>query len=265
MKRTRLASLLLSTSVVTMSYLPAANAGWVTVTSGGSPVLATCNPKPFTTPTPSTCLLTGQTLLAALGTGYIQKSATSGAITANGVNVGTIYDRVYCIGTGTTCTTTGTGANTYVLAVRIRLNASAWNGHNSQSFEINDTIRAIKSTVDADIAYWMGPTTGGSTTSTSPDTALANGKWLEYSGRTQYGLNDTQVGVRDNNYIDFRQDVNANDPDGVSSQWSAFLLVRQVCSGGVSTTRPSFTVKLWEGGEEAQDHYTQWLAGYKCT
>jgi len=261
MKRSLLTTSLLTT-VAAMAAVPSANAGWLTVTQSGTPVLSPCNPKPFTTPTPSTCLLTGQTLLAALGSGYIQKGTSTGNITANSTVVGTYYDRIYCIGTGTTCATSGTGANTYVLAYRFKLTNLAWNGHNSQSFEVNDTIRAVKSTVGADIAYWMGPTTGGSTTSANPDTALANGKWLEYSGHTQKGLNDTGVGTRDNTYIDFRQDVNANDPDGVSSPWSAFLLVRQVCSGGLTTG--NFNVKLWEGGEEAQDHYTQWGPGNLC-
>lgn len=265
MKSIRLKPMALMALVV-LCGADAARADWVTVSSSGSPVLTTCNPKPFTTPTPSTCLLTGNTLPAAMGTGYILRSSTSANITVNSVVVGVLYDRVYCLGVGTSCTTSGAGANTYVLATRIHLNGSTWNGHNTDSFEVNDTIRAIKSTVSvADIAYWMGPDSGGSTTSTDPDLALADMKWLEYSGRTQYGLNDAMVGTRDDNYIDHRQDVNANDPDGVSSQWSAWLLVRQVCPSGVPTTRPSFTIKLWEGGEEAQDHYTQWMAGYKCS
>jgi len=247
--------------VVAICGMPTAHAGWVTVTDSGSPVLTSCNPKPFTVPAPSTCLLTGNTLVAALGTGYILRSSTSASITINGVTVGTLYDRVYCLGSGTTCSS----ANTYVLGTRVRLNSNAWNGHSSESFEINDIIRLIKNGVAADSAYWMGPTSGGSTTSPSPDLGLANQKWLEYTGKTQYGLNDASVGVRDNNYIDHRQDANANDPDGVSSEWSAWLLVRQVCSGGVATTRPSFTIKLWEGGEESQDHYTQWMAGYRCS
>ncbi len=107
---------------------------------------------------------------------------------ANGSNVGTVYDRWYCYGTGATCATSGTNANTYILATRVHLNAGQWNGHNAESFEVNDLIRKIKSGVNADSAYWMGPPPPlGSTTSASPDTALANMKWVEYTGKTQYG------------------------------------------------------------------------------
>jgi hypothetical protein len=257
-------SLLLLAAVAAICHLPAAHAGWVTVSDSGTLVLTTCNPKPFPMMPPGTCLITGQTLLAALGTGYTLKSSASGTITANGHNVGTHYDRVYCIGADGVCATSGEDADTYVLASRVHLLSGAWNGHSSESFEVNDTIRLIKSGVSADIAYWMGPDTGGSTSSSDPDLALANMKWLEYSGKTQYGLHDVSEAVRDNNYIDFRQDANASDPDGVSSEWSAWLVVRQVCNSGIAASRGLFNVKLWEGGEELQDHYTQWMPGYKC-
>lgn len=259
MKSGKWTALLLS-ALATGLAMPAAHAGWVTPSHPtGTPVLTTCNPKPFPPSPPSTCMLTGATLLDAVGPGYIQRSSASASIVINGVTVGTLYDRVLCPGSGTTCSST-----TYVLAVRVRLNSNAWNGHSSESFEVNDTTRAVLSALSADAAYYMGPPTG-STTSANPDLALANQKWLEYVGRTQYGLNEAMSGTRSNGYMGFRQDYNANDPDGVSSQWSAWLLVRQVCASGVPTTRPNFSIKLWEGGEEAQDHYAQWMAGYKCS
>ena len=255
--------LMLISGAATLCCVPVAQAGWVTVSNSGTPVLTTCNPKPFTVPAPSACLLTGNTLLAAMGAGIILKNSMTPPITINSVNVGTLYDRAYCYGAAGVCATSGANANTYIFATRVHLNSNAWNGHNSESFEVNDIIRKITSGVSADSAYWMGPTTGGSTTSTNPDLGLANQKWLEYTGKTQYGLNDTLVGTRDNNYIDHRQDANANDPDGVSSEWSGWLLVKQVCPSGI--TYSTFTIKLWEGGEEAQDHYTQWMSGYRCT
>ncbi len=49
---------------------------------------------------------------------------------------------------------------------------------------------------------------------TDPDAALANMKWVEQVGRTQFGLNDDDEDLRANAYMDFRQDVNASDPDG---------------------------------------------------
>lgn len=265
MKSGQWTAVLLS-GMATALAMPAAHAGWVTPSLVSPPPVPTpCNPKPFTTPTPSACLLTGNSVLEALGPGYILRSTFSGPITINNVVVGTVYDRVYCIGSNSTCTTTGADANTYVIATRTRLNSEQWNGHSTESFEINDTVRAMKTSESADAAYWMGPDSGGSTTSSDPDLALANLKWVEQVGRTQYGLNDANMDLRANAYMDFRQDVNANDPDGTSSQWSAWTFARQICSGGVPTTRATFSIKLWEGGEELQDHYTQWMSGYKCT
>lgn len=259
-------SMLVSGAVTTLCCVPAAHAGWVTVTDSGSPVLTACNPKPFTTPTPSACLLTGNTLVDAIGPDAVPVSSSSTSIVANGVTVGTLYDRVYCYGTGGSCAISGSYLNKYTLAMRVKLNAGAWNGHNSESFEVNDLIRQILNGVSADSGYWMGPPAGacGDINSNDPDCGVANGKWVEYTGKTQYGLNDTLVGTRDNDYIDHRNDANANDPDGVSSKWSAWVVVKQTCELGVSEDVVDFSVKLWEGGEESQDHYTQWMPGFVC-
>ena len=244
--------------------VPAAQAGWVTVSNSGTPVLSTCNPKPYTFPTPSTCLLAGNSLLAALGTGIILKVSASSPIVVAGVTVGTLYDRVYCYGIGTTCSTVGVNANTYILAARVHLNTNPWNGHNLDAFEVDDIIRRIRNGVSADSAYWVGPDTGGSTTTANPDLALSSYSWLQYTGKTQYGVWDPLVGTRDNNYIDHRYWTNAGDPDGISSEWSGWVLAKQVCVSGLQSGQANFTIKLWAGGEEPEDHYTQWMPGYRC-
>ncbi len=145
-------------------------------------MLTACNPSPFTIPPPATCLLTGTSLLNASRSGLPPALEYFGPIVINGVTVGTLYDRVLCVGSGSTCST-----NTYILAMRVRLNSNAWNGHNNESFEVNDTSRAVLGALTADAAYMMGPSSGGSTTSGNPDLALANQKWVEDVGRTQYG------------------------------------------------------------------------------
>jgi hypothetical protein len=264
--------MLISGAVTTLCCVPAAQAGWVTVTNSGSPVLTACNPKPFTFPTPSTCLLTANTLVDAVGPNAILVRSNSVAIVANGVTVGTLYDRVYCYaptGGGSSCAASGPNLNKYTLATRVELVATPWNGHSNESFEVNDIIRQILSGVSADSAYWMGPPVpptgcGNINASADPDCGLANQKWVEYTGKTKYGLNDALMGTRDNLYIDHRNDANADDPDSVDSKWSAWVVVKQTCSHGVSTDPVDFSIKLWEGGEESQDHYTQWMPGFIC-
>ncbi|WP_028312716.1 hypothetical protein [Derxia gummosa] len=247
----------------------AAQADWVTTSSSGSPVLSTCNPKTGSPATQSatltTCKVDGLPGSAAVP-GYILKASRSAPIIVNSVTVGTLYDRVYCKGTGTTCDAT----NTYILATRANLNTAVWSPLTTESFEINDYFRAIRSTVGADIAYFMGTVDGG----TSADTALAR-KYLEYSGRTLKGLGEytgSPSGLnptRSNGWIDFRVDTNANDPDAVppysySSPWSPWLFVRQTCSNGYTTTAQSQSVRLWQGGEEEQPPQAILTSGYRC-
>ncbi len=59
------------------------------------------------------------------------------------------------------------------------------------------------------------------------------------------------MGQFDDNYIDHRNDANANDPDSVSSEWSAFVFVRQVCPTGVAATQQTFKIKLVGRGRRA--------------
>jgi len=260
------------TSLVALAALglhATAHADWVTVSSSGSPVLSTCNPKtgsPATqSPTLATCKVAGLPGSAAVP-GYILKASRSAPIIVNSVTVGTLYDRVYCKGTGTVCDAT----NTYILATRANLNTSVWQPGSSDSFEINDFFRAVRSAASADIAYFMGTVDGG----TAADTALSK-KYLEYSGRTLKGLGEyagspTDLNpTRNNGWIDFRVDTNANDPDAVapysySSPWSPWLLVRQNCPTGATTSAQAQTVRLWQGGEEGQAPQAILTSAYRC-
>lgn len=266
----------------------AVQAAMVSTTSAGTPILRVINPKTVVTPTPTVCTQNGlpptgqqlpvETQSSTLTTGrvdglpgsaalpgYILKSSRSANIVVNGVTIGTLYDRVYCLGTGTTCNAT----NTYTLALRTNLNTAVWKPGVTQSFEINNFFRAIKSTVTAaDVGYYMG-TVGGAV----PDHARA-GKYMEYAGRTFKGLNQITppgnvAADRNNAWMMFWQDSNANDPErcephSLNSPWSPWFYVRQTCATGYNTTPQNFKLKFWQGGEEGQLQQNIQTTGYIC-
>lgn len=250
-----------------------AQADWVTLATTGTPTLTVCNPKiNIDTPqetqsaTVTTCKVDGLPGSAAIP-GYIQRASRTANITLNSKVVGTLHDRVWCRGTGTTCDAT----NTYILGARILLNTTAWNP-SGLSFEVNDLMRAVRPATSLDIAYFMGT---NDTAAQTPDNALAK-KYVEYSGRTLQGLFEPSTSAqtnlnktRNNAWVDFRADINANDPDSnppfsVSSKWSPWLLVRQVCPTGFNPTPQNLKIRLWEGGEEGQAPQPILTAGYVC-
>jgi len=255
-------------------------AQWVTLSDTGTTILSTLNPKTNVSPQPATCTNTGmaptetvQTQSPTLGTGKFTglpgstampgfvstpfRSATA-ALTIGSpvVTVGTLYDRVYCTGT-TACD----GTNTYVFATRAILNTNPWDPTHS-SFEINDYFRVVPTTATGiQAGYYMGQ---------AGDTTIDNGqafKYLEYAGRTQKGLGQTIT--RDQGYVAFREDTNANDPDhcepySFNSARSAWTYAKLTCPGGVSTSPQAFKVKVREGGEELQTIATITVSGFVC-
>lgn len=258
------------TAAITLAGLHAtAQAAFVTIpVQGGSTTnLTFCNPKinldtPQETQDPNvtTCKID------ALPAGYITKSSRTANIVVNSVTVGTLYDRVLCLGSGSTCNAT----NTYILMMRARMNTNVWNP-TGNSFEINDMFRTIRSGASVDIAYRMGTVIGG----TNPDTAAAR-KFLELSGRTLQGLFEPSTSaqyaptkVTNNAWIDFRADANKNDPDAnppfsYSSEWSPWLIVRQNCPSGYNATPQALKLRIWEGGEEGQTPQPILTSAYIC-
>jgi hypothetical protein len=256
-----------------------AHASMCSLPDSGSP-LVTANPKPFVVPPPSTCLEDGLPGVATDLPGYILVASRTANITVSGVVVGTLYDRVYCTGTGTTCDST----NTYILATRAHMaatpvnfparnpNCPLWSGTSNNCFEINNYFRAIRGTtaspVAASVGYWMGT---GSTTGTDPDNSSA-AKYMEYTGKTFKGLNQiTPPGTSsdyDGTHVMFWADTNVFDPDGTNSPWSPWFYVQQNCpntSGGAHfvLTNP-FAIKYWEGGEEGQIQNNIQALAYTC-
>lgn len=242
------------------------------------PPIITVNPKPFTVPPPSTCLVGGLPGAAGGLAGYTLKANRTANITVSGVNVGTLYDRVYCLGTSGVCDTT----NTFILATRVRMaatpvnfparnpNCPLWSGTSNDCFEINNFFRNIRGTgpsLSAWVGYWMG---SGSITGTDPNNSLAV-KYLEYTGKTYKGLNQVvppgAPADRDNGRVMYWADTNVFDPDGVNSVWSPWLFVRQNCPFGGATDHyalTNFAIKYWQGGEESQIPINIQAQAYAC-
>jgi hypothetical protein len=254
-----------------------AQAAECTLPDSGAPLISV-NPKPFTVPAPSTCAVGGLPGQSGGLSGYILKASRQANITVSGVVVGTLYDRVYCLGTGSTCDS----SNTFILATRVRMaatpvnfpdrnpNCPLWSGTSNECFEINNFFRNIRSTgpsLTASVSYWMG---SGSALGTDPDNSLAQ-KYLEYTGKTYKGLNQLvppgTAADRDNGRVMFWADTNIFDPDGVNSAWSPWLFVRQNCPFGGATDHyalTNFAIKYWQGGEESQMQTNIQAQAYAC-
>lgn len=283
---------ILAAALATAGLHPGAFGAFVTVPvlPAGNAVPILINPKinldtPTETQNRANTLgtITGATIDAALPAGTILKATRSAPIVVNSITIGTLYDRVYCTGTGSTCDAT----NTYTLAIRINLNTNAWNP-SGKSFEVNDIFRAIRAAVAADVAYYRGvvnplPTSApaippfpASTPNpgTDPNTASSY-KDLEAVNRTIQGLFEPSGSAQyankvvNNAWMNFRVDVNKNDPDvappwSYNSEWSPWLVVRQVCPSGFNATAQPLKVRLWQGGEEGQTPQPILTSGYIC-
>jgi hypothetical protein len=242
----------------------------------GAPII-TVHPKPFTPPVPSTCEVGNLPGQPGGLPGYIEKIGRTAPIIINGITIGTLHDRVYCLGTGTTCDAT----NTFILATRVRMSPTAsalnpncpvWSGATTECFEINNFFRNIRGTSGAPqsawVSYWMGTS---NTTGTDPNTSLS-AKYLEYTGKTYKGLNQvTPPGSdppdRDNTKVMFWADTNVFDPDLSNSMWSPWLMVRQNCPTGGAADHyqlSTFAIKFWQGGEEGQIQQNIQASAYTC-
>lgn len=263
-------AVLLCAMVALLHHTPA-EAAWCTLPDGeNDPPIISVNPKPFTVPPPSTCLLTYSDL-----SDYTLIATRSANITASGVVVGTLYDYVWCKGEDEVCDS----SDTYILGTRVRMaetpinfplrnpNCPVWSGTSNECFEINNIFRNIlgdeETPVTAQVGYIMGGS--GTTDDTDPFDAVAV-KYLEYTGKTYKGLNQVtppgSASDRDNTKVMFWADTNVFDPDGENSQWSPWLLVKQNCPNGFDLG--SFAVKFWQGGEESQIPTNIQASAYIC-
>ena len=173
-------------------------AGYVTLSQSGTNVLKTCNPS--NSASNSACRVTS----LPGESGYQLVASRSAPIIINGVTVGTQYEKVWRHCTDTTA---------YIFGTRVQMNAEVWDG-TGLAFNVNDLLRQVRSDQSVAVAYYAG----------SPVAT----KLLSYAGRTSTGLNeyDTAQPPRENGWVDFRIDANAADPDGQSSPYSPWLLVK---------------------------------------
>ncbi|MBS0448296.1 MAG: hypothetical protein JSR59_20405 [Proteobacteria bacterium] len=165
---------------------------------------------------------------------------------------------------------------------------------NNDCFEVNNVFRLIRGSnpvfngsggittpaveVTTSIAYFMGTTDGSS----DPNLALAK-KYLEYAGKSSKGLNQytplgnanyinnpVTPGDRDATHVMFQSDTNVYDPDAnppysYSSQWSPWVMARMSCPTGYNApTAGTFSIRLYEGGEEGQVNQNISSTGYSC-
>ena len=228
-------------------------AAYKAVSNSGSPVLVECQgvqePEPDPTPPPAgTCLVT-----SLPGTGWTAVATNSNQnIVANGTVVGKYTDRVW----------QQNGTNNFVFGIRLSMTSNLWTPPAGScastapiSFEVNDIMRSgFGHLSNLTVAYKQ------------PGSA-EEGLWL--AGRTRQGINEyaaTPYGLdpaRDNGWIDFRTDVNVDDPDGNSKANSAWMLVAVTSSAGVNTVPQPGAIRLWQGGEEGQCKYEILLPGYR--
>jgi hypothetical protein len=278
-------TILAAATVTAIAFCAPAHAQWVTLATTGTPILKTVNPKTVVTPTPATCTNTGvaptgdqlpvEQQSASLATGKFgglpgsaampgyastPVAATSYTLQTGSPakTVGTLYDRVYCAGSGTT---TCNATKVYVFATRAILNTTVANPPNL-TFEINDIFRTVPSTASVDAGYYMG------TSGTGVDNGLAF-KYLEYTGRTNNGLNQTIA--RDNTKVAFRADINASDPERCepysrNSALGPWVYHKVTCPNGIETAPANITFKtrVREGGEESQPIISISTSGYVC-
>lgn len=277
---------ILAAGALLATALPA-QAQWISLPTTGTPVLQTVNPKTVVSPQPTSCSnnpggagpsgeqIPVETQSASLATGKFTGLPGSAAMPgyastpvasasynlqtgSPAVTRGTLYDRVYCAGSGaSTCN----GSNVYVFATRVVLNATGANPGGS-SLEVNDIFRTVPSASTIEAGYYMG------TSGTSVDTGLAF-KYLEAVGRTNRGLNESIT--RDNTKVAFRADINANDPErcepiSVNSPRSPWVYHRMTCPNGIATAPANITFKtrVRQGGEEGQPILSITTSGYVC-
>ena len=181
------------------------------------------------------------------------------AVIANGTTIGTLRDRVW----------KRVGSNEHILGMRFEVINVTWTEPNNdnlglpgangcdlqagQYFEVNDMFRnGYSAKTGLTIAYRE-----------SSVVPAEEGLWV--SGRTDRGLAQTPVGtqpVRNNDFVNFRTDVNYEDPDGTDAQSSKWMYVKTTSTKTVWSAIAS-AVRLEQGGEEGQCKYRLTLSGYK--
>jgi len=140
--------------------------------------------------------------------GYLLVAARSAPLIYNDVTIGTLYEKVW---------RKASRPRLYIFGMRVVMNAEQWDSSGA-AFNVNDLFRQTLPNRRVSIAYYQAGAT----------------KALRHAGRTVQGLNEFEgyEPERDNTWVDFRVDVNAADPDGVSSAQSPWLLTKTRAPSG---------------------------------
>lgn len=198
--------------------LPAAHAkeGFVPLSERGKKVLVGCNPSNAASVTRcKVAELPGEP-------GYTLVASNSAPIVKNDVQVGTLHDSVWA-----------NDAGDHIFGMQVELNAEPYD-LSGLSFNVNDLFRRVLEDEPASVAYQLGAAT----------------KALQKAGRTLQGLKEPDPEeddderaapqglfyrnqpIRNNEWVDFRIDANANEPSGTSSASSPWLLVKTRAPAG---------------------------------
>jgi hypothetical protein len=180
----------------------ALSAGYVELSRTGEQVLTVCNPTDSATNT--RCRVLGLPGVP----GYQLVASRSAPLIYNDVTIGTVQERVW---------KNANKPKVHIFGMRVVMSAEPWDSSGA-AFNINDLFRQTLPNKRVSIACFQDGAT----------------KALRKSGRTVQGLNEFEEEhpERDNTWVDFRVDVNAADPDGVSSPQSPWLLTRTRAPSG---------------------------------
>lgn len=234
----------------------AAGGGFVALSSTGDHVLKRCNPHHVAAQ--QRCRVTS----LPGESGYRLVASRSSDVVKNDVVIGRLLDRVWKRADGA-----------HIFGAQLQLNADAFD-LTGLSFNANDLFRQVLEDKPVSVAYFQG-------------TAQ---KALLKAGRTLQGLNEVppeddddddgagedaadepageeeeagpEEPVRDNDWVDFRIDVNAAEPEGVSSAHSPWLLVKTRAPAGFSVQ--PFAIRLLSSDfPDASEFIDIYLSGYQ--
>jgi hypothetical protein len=145
------------------------------------------------------------------------------------------------------------------------------NGEVAPNFAVSDMLRRAGANTTSNGGFFYISTIQCAYRIGNP--ATEEGAWR--CGRGQQGLasltasggNALTDPQRDNNWVFWRTDVNANDPDGISRASSATMLMRFSTAAGqtVPTTKLSNAIRIENGGEEGQCKFRIQMPGWTVT
>ena len=206
-------------------------------------------PNPDPNATPGDCLVSNNNTATS---GFTQQGTTTSAVVLNGTTVAYVDEVLY----GQNSTTN------YIIRQRVRINGTG-SYTNSQGetefFEINDIFRrGFNNTSNRSVAY-TPPVNSGNNKSAGLWLAGFTGQGINEYPNSPYGLSP----ARNNNVINYRTDISAEDPDEDDRGRSTFFYTKFTTPGTVTPSQSANTVRVRQGGEEGQPEKNVTVAGYQ--